>query len=59
MVYDLNYGLELTPLLVAAEAAGARGANGLAMLLHQGALAFEHWFDQPVPVEAMRDALQT
>jgi shikimate 5-dehydrogenase len=26
-------------------------------LLHQGALAFETWFDKPAPVEAMRDAL--
>jgi shikimate 5-dehydrogenase len=26
-------------------------------LLHQGAFAFEHWFGQPVPLAAMREAL--
>ena len=38
--------------------AGARAANGLSMLLHQGALAFEIWFDRAAPMEAMRKALQ-
>ena len=33
-----------TPFVSAAIEAGARSANGLAMLLHQGALAFEIWF---------------
>jgi shikimate dehydrogenase len=27
------------------------------MLLHQGALAFEIWFNRPAPLEAMRQAL--
>ncbi len=58
MVYDLNYAARLSPLLRAAETAGARGANGLTMLLHQGALAFEHWFNQPAPFDVMRAALQ-
>ena len=57
MVYDTVYTRARTPLLVAAEEAGARGANGLSMLLHQGALAFERWFDRDAPVEAMRAAL--
>ena len=58
MIYDLICKDTPTPLLVAAEEAGARGANGLTMLLHQGALAFELWFDRPAPRAAMRAALQ-
>lgn len=57
MIYDLIYPATPTPLLVAAEESGARGANGLTMLLHQGALAFELWFDRPAPLEVMRRAL--
>jgi shikimate dehydrogenase len=44
-------------LLDDAAAAGSRGANGLGMLLHQGALAFEIWFNRPAPLEVMRQAL--
>jgi shikimate dehydrogenase len=58
MIYDLVYRETPTPLLGAAEEAGARGANGLTMLLHQGALAFELWFDRPAPLAAMRAALR-
>ena len=57
MVYDTIYTRARTPLLVAVEEAGARGANGLSMLLHQGALAFERWFDRDAPIQAMRVAL--
>jgi len=58
MVYDTVYAAERTPLLAAADEAGARGANGLSMLLHQGALSFEIWFGRTAPVEAMRKALE-
>ena len=47
MIYDLIY--RNTALLAAAQQSGARGANGLTMLLGQGALAFELWFDRPAP----------
>lgn len=57
MVYDTIYTAHRTPLLAAAEEAGARGANGLSMLLHQGALSFEIWFNRPAPLEAMRQGL--
>jgi len=57
MIYDLIYRRTATPLLAVAAEAGARGANGLTMLLHQGALAFELWFDRPAPLAAMRGAL--
>lgn len=57
MVYDTVYTRARTPLLHAAVDAGARVANGTSMLLHQGALSFETWFDRDAPVEAMRRAL--
>ncbi|HMJ05987.1 MAG TPA: saccharopine dehydrogenase NADP-binding domain-containing protein, partial [Chthoniobacterales bacterium] len=57
MVYDLVYASTRTALLAAAADAGARGTNGLSMLLQQGALSFEEWFDREAPIEAMRLAL--
>ena len=57
MVFDAVYGPSTTSLLRAADEAGARGANGLSMLLHQGALSFSFWFDREAPIEAMRKAL--
>ena len=57
MIYDTIYTARRTPLLTAADANGARGANGLSMLLHQGALAFEIWFNREAPLEAMRQGL--
>jgi len=57
MVFDAVYGSSKTSLLRAADEAGARGANGLLMLLHQGALAFSSWFNREAPIEAMRVAL--
>ena len=56
-IYDTIYTATRTPLLLAGDAVGARGANGLSMLLHQGALAFEIWFQRPAPLEVMRAAL--
>jgi shikimate dehydrogenase len=57
MVYDTIYSAERTPFVSAAIEAGARAANGLSMLLHQGALAFEIWFQREAPIEIMRKAL--
>jgi shikimate dehydrogenase len=57
MVFDCAYGPSKTSLLRAADEAGARGANGLSMLLHQGALSFSIWFDREAPIDAMRAAL--
>ena len=57
LVYDTVYTAGRTPLLVAADEAGARGSDGQSMLLHQGALAFEIWFGKPAPVEVMRGGL--
>ncbi|MDQ6623241.1 MAG: shikimate dehydrogenase [Verrucomicrobiota bacterium] len=57
MIYDTIYEPPRTALLAAGEQAGARVSNGLSMLLHQGALSFERWFDHEAPLEAMRAAL--
>jgi shikimate dehydrogenase len=57
IVYDTIYTASHTPLMRAAEKAGARTANGLSMLLYQGALSFEIWFQRTAPLEVMRQAL--
>ncbi len=57
-VYDMIYRPAETGLLRAAKAAGCRTANGLGMLLYQGAKALELWTGQNAPVEVMRRALE-
>ena len=57
MIYDTVYAEHQTPFVSAALEAGARAANGLSMLLHQGELAFEIWFGREAPIDAMRGAL--
>lgn len=57
LVYDTIYTAQLTPLLIDAQSAGARVANGASMLLYQGVLAFEIWFNRDAPVEIMRAAM--
>ena len=59
MVFDTVYASRRTPLLAAAAEAGARGANGISMLLHQGALSFERWFERDAPLDVMRAALNS
>jgi shikimate dehydrogenase len=56
--YDMIYRPAETPLLKAAKTAGCRVANGLGMLLHQGAKALEIWSDKPAPLGVMRRALE-
>lgn len=50
-VYDLIY--RPTGLLRAAESRGLRAVDGLGMLIHQGALAWEAWTGQPAPFDVM------
>ena len=57
-VFDMIYRPAETPLLRAAKAGGSRVANGLGMLLYQGAKALEIWTGQPAPLEIMRAALK-
>ena len=57
-VYDMIYRPAETTLLKAARKAGCQTANGLGMLLHQGARAFEIWTGKPAPLDVMRRALE-
>jgi len=57
-VYDMIYRPAETTLLRTARTAGCRTANGLGMLLHQGARAFEIWTGHPAPLDVMRRALE-
>lgn len=56
-VYDMIYNPIQTHLLLQARTIDLRAANGLSMLLHQGALSFELWLNQPAPLDVMRAAL--
>jgi shikimate dehydrogenase len=56
-VLDLVYAPGGTPWVRAHRAGGKRAADGLEMLLHQGAAAFERWWNRTPPLEAMRQAL--
>ena len=55
-VFDCVYAT-VTPLLVAAQKAGASSLGGIGMLIRQGALSFSIWTGQAPPVELMRKAL--
>ncbi len=54
-VYDAVYPAE-TPLLREARTRGLRTADGLGMLVHQGALSFSLWTGVEPPLEVMRAA---
>ena len=56
LVYDLVYNPMLTPLLRAAERAGAKTLGGISMLVYQGAASFEIWLERPAPVGVMMGA---
>ena len=56
LVYDLVYNPMLTPLLRAANEAGAKTLGGISMLVYQGAASFEIWLERPAPVGVMMDA---
>ena len=59
LVFDMVYkpSGQLTALGQAAKEAGARYVDGATLLLHQGAISFEHWFQRPAPLEVMRAGL--
>jgi shikimate dehydrogenase len=56
--YDMIYQPAETKFLTAAKAAGCRVANGIGMLVHQGAKAFEIWTGKSAPVDVMRRAVE-
>jgi len=55
-VFDLVYNPPETRLLREAKAIGAKTINGLAMLVHQGALSFEIWTGKKAPIDVMLKA---
>jgi len=56
-VCDLVYKPRTTALLASAREHGLLAVDGLGMLLHQGALAFERWTGVTAPLDAMGKAL--
>jgi shikimate dehydrogenase len=56
LAFDLVYNPRETEFMRQARAAGASAANGLGMLVHQGAEAFERWTGMAAPVEVMARA---
>lgn len=57
-VIDLVYAPRQTTVLKKAKAHGLKTVDGLGMLLHQGAIAFEYWTGRPAPLDVMRYALE-
>ncbi len=53
---DLVYTPLETMLLAQAQAAGVAVIDGLGMLIHQRAYAFETWTGHPAPIKVMRQA---
>lgn len=58
-IFDLVYNPAKTKLLKQAEKSGARGINGLEMLLQQAARSFELWTDIKPPIDEMLKACNT
>lgn len=56
VVADLVYHPHRTPLLMAAEHAGARCVGGVGMLVHQAAHQFRLWTGRDAPVDVMTAA---
>ncbi len=57
IVYDLVYNPPKTRFIEMSEANGIKAVNGLGMLIHQAALAFEIWTGASAPLEIMRKAV--
>jgi len=54
---DVVYAPRVTPFIERAQSCNLHADNGLGMLAHQGALAFQLWLNTEPPVEIMRRAL--
>ena len=57
-VVDIIYNPPETPLLKAAKEKGCKVINGLGMLVHQGAVAFEIWTGKRAPISKMKKVLK-
>jgi shikimate dehydrogenase len=58
LLFDLIYMFPATGIMNEATKAGVLTANGLGMLLHQGARSFEIWTGKHPDIAAMRSALE-
>jgi shikimate dehydrogenase len=58
-VLDLVYSPTETAWVRQARSRGIPAADGLEMLVQQGAAAFQRWWGRPAPVEVMRAAVRT
>jgi len=47
-----------TKLLLEAKAIGAKTVDGLSLLVHQGAIAFEIWTGKTAPIDVMRETVR-
>jgi shikimate dehydrogenase len=56
LIYDLVYNPLTTPLLRAAQTAGAETIGGLPMLVYQGAASFKLWTGREAPLDIMLSA---
>lgn len=56
--YDTIYKPAETSFLASARKAGCKTDNGLSLLIHQGALAFQHWFPGKDALPYMRAAMR-
>lgn len=54
--FDMIYNPSTTKLMQLVEKTGGRSANGLSMLIHQGAKALEIWTDTTAPADTMSRA---
>jgi shikimate dehydrogenase len=57
IVFDMVYNPHKTTLLKIAEGEGAIVLNGISMLVHQAAKAFELWTNNQMPVDEIRNSL--
>ncbi|MGX4593538.1 shikimate dehydrogenase family protein [Leuconostoc sp. JNUCC 76] len=58
LVVDMIYRNQQTTLLKSANQRGLVTLNGLPMLVNQGALSFEYWFDKPADRNLMKKAIE-
>jgi shikimate dehydrogenase len=59
VVVDMVYGAVPSPLLRAAEVAGATAVDGIEVLVQQGALSLKIWTDRDPPIDVMRAAARS
>lgn len=57
-VFDSIYSPSETRLIQEAKKMGIKAYNGLGMLIHQGAIAFELWTHREMPVQNIREQLE-